>query len=44
MAEEYLEKAGQIVALSNTGVFEKGYNAINDVWMAKKFFEIIVDK
>ena len=38
-AEEYLEKAGQVVALSNTGIFEKGYNAINDVWMARVYYE-----
>lgn len=38
-AEEYLEKAQEQVDLSNTGIFEECYTAINDIWMARVYCE-----
>ncbi len=38
-AEECLEKSQEIVSLSNTGIFEECYRAINDVWLARVYVE-----
>ncbi len=39
MAEEYLNKAQETVAMSHTGIFEECYEAINDIWLARAYAE-----
>ncbi len=38
-AEEFLDKAQELVDMSHTGVYEEAYTAINDVWLAKVYVE-----
>jgi diguanylate cyclase (GGDEF)-like protein len=38
-AEANLEKAQEVVALSNTGIFEECYKAIDDVWLGRVYVE-----
>ena len=38
-AEKYLDLAEDMVAQSNTGVFEEAYNAIDQAWLARVYVE-----
>jgi len=38
-AEKCLQKSLEVTALSDTGVFEEGYKAITEVWLARLYFE-----
>lgn len=38
-AEKYLLKSQDIVNISDTGIYEESYRAINDVWLARVYYE-----
>lgn len=38
-AEEYLNRSLDVVALSDTGIFEDSYVAISEVWLSRLYFE-----
>ncbi|WP_051204741.1 GGDEF domain-containing protein [Butyrivibrio sp. VCD2006] len=38
-AEKYLLKSQELIDMSNTGVFEEAYTAINDAWLARVYVE-----
>ncbi len=39
-AEEYLEKAQDVLDQSNTGIFEDSYRAIDDAWLGRVYVEM----